>query len=99
MILTNLFRDQLDAYGEVDKTLSYFKKALNNLGYFETKSNISFEDLNKLTRTEFKLIINADDPTLLQGIGKFEAPIIGFSLDLDKQDRPKYEGEIKLPIF
>jgi UDP-N-acetylmuramyl tripeptide synthase len=30
LILTNVFRDQLDVYGEVDKTLSYFKEALQN---------------------------------------------------------------------
>ncbi len=28
LILTNVFRDQLDAYGEVDKTVSFFKKTL-----------------------------------------------------------------------
>jgi UDP-N-acetylmuramyl tripeptide synthase len=32
LILTNLFRDQLDAYAEIDKTLSYFEETLVNLG-------------------------------------------------------------------
>ncbi len=28
LILTNIFRDQLDAYGEIDQTLAYFKTAI-----------------------------------------------------------------------
>ncbi len=30
LIVTNLFRDQLDAYGEVNKTFEYIKTAINN---------------------------------------------------------------------
>ncbi len=29
LILTNIFRDQLDAYGEIDKTLGYFRLAIH----------------------------------------------------------------------
>jgi lipid II isoglutaminyl synthase (glutamine-hydrolysing) len=29
LVLTNIFRDQLDAYGEIDKTLEYFRIAIN----------------------------------------------------------------------
>jgi lipid II isoglutaminyl synthase (glutamine-hydrolysing) len=29
IVITNIFRDQLDAYGEIDQTLSYFKKAID----------------------------------------------------------------------
>lgn len=31
LVLTNLFRDQLDRYGEVDSVLSYWKQAISNL--------------------------------------------------------------------
>ena len=47
LILTNLARDQLDAYGELDTTLSYFQTAINQSGAVQ-------------------LIINADDPKLLE---------------------------------
>ncbi len=30
LILTNIFRDQLDAYGEIDQTLDYFIESINN---------------------------------------------------------------------
>jgi lipid II isoglutaminyl synthase (glutamine-hydrolysing) len=29
IVITNIFRDQLDAYGEIDQTLSYFKQAID----------------------------------------------------------------------
>ncbi len=29
IIVTNIFRDQLDAYGEIDQTLEYFKQSIN----------------------------------------------------------------------
>lgn len=31
LILTNIFRDQLDAYGEIDQTLSYFSNSINQI--------------------------------------------------------------------
>lgn len=46
LILTNIFRDQLDAYGEIDQTLSYFKTALDNS--HNPKLIINTDD-NKLT--------------------------------------------------
>ena len=50
LIITNLFRDQLDRYGELDATAKKIQNAI------EKNPNL-------------KLIINADDPTLLQ-LGK-----------------------------
>lgn len=47
LILTNLARDQLDAYGELDTTQAYFQTAINQSGAVQ-------------------LIINADDPKLLE---------------------------------
>lgn len=35
MIITNLFRDQLDRYGEIDITLDYMKKALDKCSHTE----------------------------------------------------------------
>ncbi len=42
LILTNIFRDQLDAYGEVDKTFSYFSQTLRNMN-LKTKEVVSSE--------------------------------------------------------
>lgn len=50
LIITNLFRDQLDRYGELDATAKKIQNAI------EKNPNL-------------KLIVNADDPTLLQ-LGK-----------------------------
>ena len=35
MVITNLFRDQLDRYGEIDITLDYMKKALDKCSHTE----------------------------------------------------------------
>ncbi len=49
LVVTNLFRDQLDRYGELDKTAQFIKNAIDK---FKNKKN-------------FTLILNADDPTIL----------------------------------
>lgn len=37
LVLTNVFRDQLDAYGEIDKTLSYFRAAIDNIQNYKPR--------------------------------------------------------------
>lgn len=78
LLLTNIFRDQLDAYGEVDKTLSYFKEALDT--YSEIKSNTS-------------IVANMDDNKLLSSIEGWDQATYGFGLsdDLNNLDYEKSE--------
>ncbi len=50
LILTNIFRDQLDAYGEIDNTLQYFEEALlqsNPIVYVNSDDNKLMSCLGK----------------------------------------------------
>lgn len=69
LVLTNIFRDQLDAYGEIDQTLSYFQTTL--------------------AQTNPTLILNQDDPKLVNYLQEFVPQAIGFGLE--KNHRPLYE--------
>lgn len=74
IVVTNLFRDQLDAYGEIDKTKEYILEAIN-----KTK--------------EAKVILNANDPRVLE-IGKeIENKTLYFGLNKEDQRHFAYEGE------
>jgi lipid II isoglutaminyl synthase (glutamine-hydrolysing) len=77
MILTNIFRDQLDAYGEIDQTIGYFKTALQIAQ----------------ARKKLKLFINADDHKLLAAALGFEGEIYGFGLNLPDSKKPDYEDQ------
>lgn len=76
LILTNVFRDQLDAYGEIDTTLKYFIEFLNN--------------------QDCKVILNGDDPKLLEIVPKINNPKQYISIE--SEDIPKYEGSVLIPI-
>lgn len=52
LILTNIFRDQLDAYGEIDKTIGFFKDTLNLLDPQDTQIFINSDDNKLLTILE-----------------------------------------------
>lgn len=52
LILTNIFRDQLDAYGEIDKTVGFFKDTLNLLDSKSTQIFINSDDNKLLTVLE-----------------------------------------------
>jgi lipid II isoglutaminyl synthase (glutamine-hydrolysing) len=54
IILTNIFRDQMDAYGEIDTTLEYFRQSLDNL------KDINFELI--INKDDFKLLSILDKP-------------------------------------
>jgi len=78
LVLTNVFRDQLDAYGEVDKTLSFFKESLK----------IISKQHNFL---DFKLLVNSDDQKLLSCVENYKGKLYGFGLDLKTDEKPKFE--------
>lgn len=78
LVLTNVFRDQLDAYGEVDKTLSYFR---NSLEIISKQNNFS----------EFRLLVNSDDHKLLSCLDGYKGKLYGFGLDLNIDEKPKFE--------
>ena len=83
LILTNVFRDQLDAYSEIDKTVQYFEASINNLS-----SNSNSKKLN--------LIYNQEDPLLIQlvsNINKTNINLVGFGLEIDASLKPRYEGK------
>jgi len=114
IIFTNLFRDQLDVYGEIDQTFNYFKQTLLNLGV-KTKQNpqpeqdnilakpLTFANLQKKINsrknfhTDLKVYINYDDKKLLKLIDTLDFYVVGYSLELDPIDLPKYEGQA--PVF
>lgn len=87
LILTNVFRDQLDAYGEVNKTVEYFKSALLNLG---VKLNGA-----KLIEKEMllKVIYNGEDKKLVDLIEDFEVQKLPFGIDIEDHKKPKYEAK------
>jgi lipid II isoglutaminyl synthase (glutamine-hydrolysing) len=62
LVFTNIFRDQLDAYGEIDNTLNFFKTAIANCG--ENLQIIINQDDNKLLS-----IVSADKRATLFGLG------------------------------
>lgn len=102
LVLTNLFRDQLDVYGEVDQTLKYFIKSLKNLG-IKKKAKVEKADKTLVLASQdfrlkqqqspqgLKVYINYDDKKLLSLIDKLNFYAIGFSLEMDIQDKPKFE--------
>ncbi len=105
LVLTNIFRDQLDAYGEIDKTYQYFTQTLRNLGVKSTsqpvgyrgdgklKTRLFLPGLSKPESKKLKLIINLDDGYLTQLLDEFEVATVGFKLDVKKAKKPKFEKE------
>jgi UDP-N-acetylmuramyl tripeptide synthase len=100
LILTNVFRDQLDAYGEIEKTVDYFSQSLINLGVKKIEAGSQLIKKHKKLNTTsnlphelrgFKLLINSEDPRLVELAQAFAIEPIGFSLATTL--KPKYEGE------
>ncbi len=85
LILTNLFRDQLDLYGEIDKTLQYFQQSLEILDSEKLEVILNADD-GKLTS-----IINYKEEHNL----KFQ--VSGFALNLPEKQKPKFEQEALWP--
>ena len=63
LILTNIFRDQLDAYGEIDQTLSYFSQSItqiqknqnslqNQQQNWQSDRDLSKNSINKKTKNQ-----------------------------------------------
>jgi UDP-N-acetylmuramyl tripeptide synthase len=105
LVLTNVFRDQLDAYGEIDKTYQYFVQALdvlgirkkglksNKLGDGKLKTKLFLPGLTKPESKKLKLVINLDDGYLTSLLGEFEVDSVGYKLDINKSKKPKYEKQ------
>ncbi len=82
LILTNIFRDQLDAYGEIDKTLHYFEESIK----LSSK------------KPDFKLYLNSDDKKLLKCVNDFKGKIYGFGLNLPLAKKPQFESTEDIEI-
>lgn len=87
LILTNVFRDQLDAYGEVNKTVGYFRQTLLNLGVKLVGDES--EPVN------LELVYNGEDQKLIELADSFEVKKIAFGLDIEDHKKPKYESKKK----
>jgi lipid II isoglutaminyl synthase (glutamine-hydrolysing) len=85
LILTNLFRDQLDLYGEIDKTLYYFQQTLKILDKPNLEVIINADDGKLTSLINYKITENL----------KFK--ITGFSLNLPADVKPKFEQEAIWP--
>jgi len=75
LILTNLFRDQLDLYGEIDVTLNYFKKSLALLDSEKMELIINADDAKLVGLTQLNL----------------KTKILGFGLNIPIAKKPKFE--------
>ncbi len=72
LIITNLFRDQLDRYGELDATAKMIKKAIDKFKIH------SYDNADHLSCPQiFTTILNADDPSL-QCLSDMQSIFFGF---------------------
>jgi len=88
LILTNLFRDQLDAYGEVNKTVDYFKNAILNLGAKLVGDKIDSKE------PKLQVIYNGEDQKLVSIVDNFEVNKLPFGLEIEEDKKPKYEAKV-----
>jgi lipid II isoglutaminyl synthase (glutamine-hydrolysing) len=77
IILTNIFRDQMDAYGEIDTTLQYFTNSLDNL------KNTYFELIINKNDKKLLSILNKPRPNI---------NLIGYGIDDANAILPDYES-------
>lgn len=79
LVLTNIFRDQLDAYGSIDQTLKYFTRSIEQL---------------RLFNPNLRVIINGDDGKLMQCLPHTleTEQIILFGTE-DRKGQLKYETD------
>ena len=81
IILTNIFRDQMDAYGEINQTLEYFHTAINN----------------SLTHnSDLEILVNGDDTKLTNFLNQknYSNLINYFGIDSDNQIQYESPDEI-----
>jgi lipid II isoglutaminyl synthase (glutamine-hydrolysing) len=76
IILTNIFRDQMDAYGEIDTTLQYFTLALDNL------QNTNFDLIINKDDSKLLSILSKKRPNV---------SLIGYGIDDANAILPDYE--------
>jgi len=77
LVLTNIFRDQLDAYGEVDKTLEYFRQTIT-----ETQPRV-------IANTDDAKLVAG----IISSVKDVERQWYGFGLEQEKKFRPDFEDE------
>ncbi len=107
IIFTNIFRDQLDAYGEIDKTLEYFSQSLLNSGisytdnyYHKTILN-NKKRINNLQLKDEKhpispvIIANGDDNRLLECLYRHNIEKL-YLFEIDSNFKPEYENSSKI---
>ncbi len=96
IVLLNLFRDQLDRYGEVDVIAEKWEKALSTLdtGNQAIKPYHSFvpdTGNQRIKRDQISYILNADDPLIAHIAKKSKLPTRYFGLNDPKAYLPKME--------
>jgi len=91
LILTNIFRDQLDAYGEIDQTLSYFNNSIGQI----IKNSQKISDFRKNLDQNLKLSEN-------QGLSEGEISKIPKQEKIKSDnsqnyiDRNSFENKVKI---
>lgn len=84
VVVTNVFRDQLDAYGEITKTISYIKEAIKSLDnpiLILNGDDRNISSLSKLTNNSVFLIKTRKE---IKNLIKYESEI--FSEELEKNN-------------
>ena len=88
LLVTNLFRDQLDRYGELDATAKMIKKAIDK---FKLQS---YEKAHHLVNPPvFTTVLNADDPTI-QSLADENTVFFGFEDIKFEFEHKQSQGEI-----
>jgi UDP-N-acetylmuramyl tripeptide synthase len=105
LILTNVFRDQLDAYGEIDQTSNYFRQTIEKMGGLPR--GLTDKDLKKLpkkylqapkrTKRDFTVYLNQDDGMLVDLLRTHSFHAVGFSVE--SRDLPRYEREVNTELL
>lgn len=97
LVLTNIFRDQLDAYGEISKTQDYFRQTLVNLAVKKAgkgkSKTLKLPSKNNSTASPLKLILNLDDGMLTNLAKEFWVDVVGFKIISKQEDKPNYEAK------
>jgi UDP-N-acetylmuramyl tripeptide synthase len=79
LVITNLFRDQLDRYGEIDTTALKIKRAIEK-------------------NPALKLVVNADDPLLINLGGANKSVYFGFKHIEFNTDKSNFESPKEVPL-
>jgi lipid II isoglutaminyl synthase (glutamine-hydrolysing) len=85
LILTNIFRDQMDAYGALDTTIDYFTQSITQIAAHSDK---------------YQIIVNGDDEKLLSCLPKFCLNnVITFGIKDDSIEKLSFENTLEHTVF